>query len=60
MNTSVHLSRTSSAKTVRTHYTEDEDEGYTNGHQTDAFLTELDETEDEEDNHVRRYLGESH
>ena len=59
MNTSAHLSRTSSAKTIRTHYTDDphEDASGVGGH-TDAFLTEV-ETEDDGDegHHIVNFLA---
>ena len=59
MNTSAHLSRTSSAKTIRTHYTDDphEDVSGVGGH-TDAFLTEV-ETEDDGDegHHIVNFLA---
>ena len=54
MNTSVHLSRTSSAKTIRTHYTDDaqeEAERYDVTSRTDAFLTEVDTEDEEGDGH---------
>lgn len=53
---SAYLSRTSSAKTTRTHYTdyEDEDDDAVQDH-TDAFLTEV-ETEDEE-SRVQNFIG---
>ena len=59
MNTSAHLSRTSSAKTIRTHYTDDphEDASGVGGH-TDAFLTEVDTEDDgEEGHHIVNFLA---